>query len=136
MSTKAVRHTSGTVALAKTMYGDGDAWTPTQIARYLAEQGTPASVVTIRRWVDPDYAERRRIAQRAEARARRGAPVVSDTPMLDRMRQLRAGGVFFSQIALVLRIDHGLKLTEGQVRYYLRKGREPVLPKRTAGATS
>lgn len=136
MTTKAVRHTSGTVALAKTMYGNGDAWTPTEIARYLAEQGTPASVVTIRRWVDPNFAERRRIAQRAAARARRGAPVVSQTPMLDRMRELRAGGVFFSQIAVVLRIDHGLKMSEGQVRYYLRKGREPMLPSRRAGATS
>jgi hypothetical protein len=127
------RHTSSMMVLARSMYGDGDAWTPTQIAGYLTAQGTPMDRITVRRWVDPVFAEQRRREQRDAARRRRTR--VRTGPLLTRMRDLRCAGMPFSSIAIVLRVDWGVDLTPDAVRYYIRKGREPRLPKRRAART-
>jgi hypothetical protein len=126
------RHTTGTMLLARTMYGDGDAWSPTEIVRYLAEQGVIVDRVTVLRWVDPGFAERRRREQRDAAKRRRAR--VAPTLVLDRMRELRSAGLSFSGIAVVVRLDWGVDLSGDQVRYYLRTGREPRIPKRKAAA--
>lgn len=129
-STVRRQHTSSMMVLARSMYGDGDAWTPTQIAGYLTGQGTPVDRITVRRWVDPVFAEQRRREQRAAARRRRTR--VRSGPLLTRMRDLRSAGMPFASIAIVLRVDWGVDLTPDGVRYYMRKGREPKLPKRRA----
>jgi hypothetical protein len=132
------QHTSATVARARAMYAGGEGWSPTEIARYMAEHGTLVSVEAIREWVIPGLAEHRRQRQNARTRQRRAgvAPPVprAQTPLLNRMRQLRDAGMFFSQIAVLLEVDHGVKLTEGQVRYYLGNGREPLTPRKRKAA--
>ncbi len=65
-----VRHSPRTVALVRRMYGDGDSWTPTQIRRYLAQQGLPVpSESTLRGWLIPS--ERAAQAQAAKLANRR-----------------------------------------------------------------
>jgi hypothetical protein len=130
----AARHTTGTMLLARTMYGTGDAWTPTEIVRYLAEQGVVVDRVTVLRWVDPGFAERRRREQRDAAKRRRAR--VAAVPVLDRMRELRSAGLSFSGIAIVVLLDWGIDLSADQVRYYMRTGREPRIPKRKAAANA
>jgi hypothetical protein len=127
--TRPRRYTSATVSRAREMYGDGDAWTPTQIQRYLAGQGLhDLHVETVRDWVIPGVAEdRRRRQNEATRRRRRGekAKARTQTPALDRMRQLRAAGASCGAIAVVMNLDWGLDLTDDRVRYWLRVGREP-----------
>ena len=120
------RHNTITMHRARTMYGDGDVWTPTQIANYLTARGTPVSVQTVREWVIPGLAETRRQRQNAsKAAARAGVARPKPTPLLDRMRELRAAGVSLANIAAVLRVDEGVHLSGDNVRYALRSGREP-----------
>lgn len=118
------RHTAATMTLARTMYGDGDSWTIAQITRYLSSIGKPVAANTVRLWVVPGAAEAHNAEQRAR-RARRAAARPKPTPILDRMRELRAAGVSMSGIAAVLRVDLGLSLTGDHVRYALKVGREP-----------
>jgi hypothetical protein len=115
---------------AREMYGDGDAWSLTQIARYLTAQGTPVDRITVKRWVLPGFAEQRRREQRDAASRRRAR--VRSVPVLARMRDLRTAGLSYAGIAIVLRLDWGLEMSADHVRYYMRKGREPRLPKRRA----
>lgn len=126
------RHTTAVMRLARTMYADGDAFTITEIAGYLAANGDPVSRATVKRWVDDEWAQERREQQRQSIKARRAR---GRTPVLDRMRELRAGGLSFTSIAVVLRVDMGLELSTDAVRYYMRKGREPRLPKQRAAIT-
>lgn len=128
------RHSAQTVALARQMYGDGDAWTVDGIVRYFAGQGIAVSRSTVRRWVRPEYREQE-LRRRSELnRATKGEPAPKAKPrtIIARMRQLRAAGVTHRSIAAVLEVDHGLHLNASQVRYYLKTGREPHLPKRRA----
>lgn len=134
------RHTTATMRLARLMYDDGDSWTPTQIVRYLAEQGVSVSLNTVRVWVIPGVADEQR-AQNRRAYARRQARATGPSPdagrapqpLLDRMRQLRAAGMPFASVATLIRVDWGIDLNAEQVRYYLQLGREPKQPKRRAG---
>jgi ABC-type transporter Mla MlaB component len=128
-----VQHSMATMKLAQTMYGDGESWTPTQIRRYLIEQmGEDApSLTTVRRWVVPGVAEEYRRWKRNYARRVAAGEVTRRTaPILHRMRQLREAGVTFVDISIVIRLDEGVALTQEQVRYYLRVGKEPRHPKR------
>ncbi len=126
-ASRSPRHTSSTVALARSMYGAGDAWTPTQIARYLADHGKLVSVATIREWVIPGLAEKRRRAQNARTRQRAaGQPTPPEpTPLLDRIRQLREQEIGYRAIGIVLGVYEGAPLTAHQVRHALTAGREP-----------
>ncbi len=120
------RHNTATMSRARTMYGDGDMWTPTQIAGYLTARGNPVSVQTVREWVIPGLAETRRAQQNAKKAARRAARAAPEpTPRLDRMRELRAAGLSMAGIAIVLRVDEGIHLSGDNVRYALKVGREP-----------
>ncbi len=127
------RHTMETVRLARTMYADGEGWTPTEIARYLTDHGTSVSVMTVRTWVVPGEAEQQREANRRSYHRRKATMRArSRTPVLDRMRELQKAGLTMPAIAKLLALDYGLALSDGQVRYYLRIGREPELPKKKA----
>src|ERR671917_2241098 len=102
------RYSTAVVKLARTMYGDGDSWTPTQIKRYLNEQGHPVCLKTVRTWVVPGVAEdyqRHNNLYYQRRKRRAGAPAL--TP-LQRMRQLRDAGLTFSGIAVILRVDWGV----------------------------
>lgn len=130
-----IEHSSATMALARIMYGDGDEWTPTQIARYITDTVRPVHVNTVRRWVFPGWAaqqreQNRQTQQRRRARERGEAP--PPATLLDRMSQLKDAGVTLASIAAVIELDEGVSMTAGQVRYYLRTGREPRMPKRRA----
>lgn len=119
------RHSMRTVRLARQMYGNGDAWTPKQIQRYLAGEGIDVALYTVRTWVVPGEAEiaRRRNLESYYRRQRGGR--ASKTPMLTRMLELRDAGLSFSAIAKVMRLDHGLDMSTEMARYYVNERREP-----------
>lgn len=98
-----VRHSPRTIALARRMYGDGDAWTPTQIRRYLGTQGVPVpSESTLRRWVIPAEAEASRQAAALANRRRRAIRA--------RIVELRFEvGLSHVAIARLVRHDHGVE---------------------------
>jgi hypothetical protein len=110
-----------TVTLARRMYGDGDSWTPTQIARYLNAQGIEVHPNTVRYWVVPRFAERQRRANIESYRRRNN---VSDTPALDRARELRSIGLSLTAVSLMLRHEGVADVTVEQLRYSLRTGRD------------
>lgn len=121
------RHSTKTIALAREMYGDGDAWTPGEIQRYLARQGIDVAVTTVRRWVRPGVRERQNENNRMfklRAKMRSEAPPVKplgDRELDRRMLDLRDAGLAYSAIAVVVGVYHGAELTEDQVRYRLLK---------------
>lgn len=136
---KQTRHPARVVALARRMYGDGDAWTPPQIRRYLIDAGHVASVSenTVRRWVVPGW-ERRHNLNRSRAAAARRAKATAD---LDRqMLALRARGLPYSAIAVVVEMYHGERMDAEKARYRLRKlgvapmpGKSAAIRRRWAG---
>lgn len=134
------RYSTSLVRLAIAMYGDGDAWTPTQIHRYLAEHvtdGPVPSVKTIRRWVIPAFAEeireqnrRHTIAHRQRRRGQAQAPMaeplariepLSKRELDDRMLELRRRGMTYTAISIALDVYHGVAMTEDTVRRRLRQ---------------
>lgn len=126
---------------ARQMYGNGDAWNATEIARYLqqhAEPGQPTpSARTIRYWVNDDSAARHRDAdkwRRRVARARRvleldgGATPLADGDVDRRMLALRHAGLTYPAIARVLGIYHGIVMSADTVRDRCRRlGAPPKL---------
>lgn len=131
-----VRHSTKTIALARRLYGDGDAWTPTQIVRYLEHQGVDPvpSLNTIRLWVVPGMADEQRAmnirsyhARQARRASRRGPggrpPADVQTARLSRLRTLREAGLSYTGIAIVAGLDLGLDLTDEQARYVLQASR-------------
>lgn len=136
------RHSMKTVQLARRMYADG-AWSIQQIRDYFDRKGLRISENTIRYWVIPGLAEAQRRDNLARYHARRAAlaaatapaepPVPeSDTPVLDRMLELREARLSFTAIAAVVGVDYGIRLTTEQARYYVQSRREPHRPKRLA----
>jgi hypothetical protein len=111
-----VRHSTKTIALARRLYGDGDAWTPTQIIRYLERKGVQPvpSLNTVRLWVVPGLADEQRAMNmrsyhsRSARGARRGPggrpPSDELAARLGRMRTLREAGLSYTGIAIVARI--------------------------------
>lgn len=104
-----MRHTSATVALARDLHATG--MTPTQIQATLSEIGVAVALTTVMEWVDPDFRERRRNRSRPR-RARRERMRRRD----QLIRELRADGLSFAAIAVVLRRYHGWQVTEDTVR--------------------
>lgn len=129
------KHSMATVRLARKLYGDGDAWTPSQIRDYLAEQGIRVHRNTVALWVVPGLDEHHRRQNNDSYRRRRaGQPRLkrSETPLLDRMLEMRAAGLSFTAVANMMRLDYGLDMTTDTARYYVRAGREPRLPAQRA----
>lgn len=127
-ATRRREHTTATIVLARTMYAGGEGWTFTEICRYLAERDIIVTRTTVRRWVDPEYAEHRREMNRQWRRRK------SERSALDVMRGLHADGMSCPAIAIVMRRYHGLSLNRWQVEYALKQGIEPR-PTRTGNTT-
>lgn len=122
------RHSTRTVAIARDLHASG--MNPDRIVRALRDDyGVEVSRSTVSYWVRPWTYEQQLRSQR-EARQR------NRTPILDRMRALRAAGVTYASIGRVVGVDFGVRLDEAQVRYYMRVGREPRLPKKRAGVAA
>ena len=127
------RHSPKTIALARRMYGDGDAWTPTQIMRYIEAQGIrPVPTEgTVRRWVIPAVAEAHRAANARSMRTSRAAARDRDDVDLEtvaaerlaRFRVLHDAGMAYASLAVLARVDHGLQWTPDIARYVLRASR-------------
>jgi hypothetical protein len=116
-------HSSATVKRARELYEAG--WRCGQIPDLLAkEQGVKPSEVTIRRWVDQDYAEAQR--QRRPIGAlhfrRQGWK-----PRLERIRDLASLGISAAAVAKVASHDFGLSLNDRHVRGIL----EDKIPERS-----
>lgn len=124
------RYPMSMVTLARRMYSDGDAWTPTQIRNYLRERyDLDVSLTTIRCWVVPGEADaqrRRNIESYQRRKDPRGGRRAADrgwTTAADRvarLKVLRDAGLSFRSCAIVLEVDTGVQLTDEQVRYLLK----------------
>lgn len=116
------RHSTQTMATAQRMHAAG--WTPTQLVRYFAGQDLAVAESTVRRWVIPAEAEGQREHNRACGRARRarGPAALSMVAVMRhaRLKQLRAGGLTFTALAIVARIDFDLDFNSDQMRHLLR----------------
>lgn len=56
------------IALARQMYGDGDAWNITEIQKHLNARGVNCAWSTVKGWVDPEYQQRRELSDRDRKR--------------------------------------------------------------------
>ncbi len=126
------KHVATTVATAQQLYADGEGWGAKRITSFLNERGIEVHENTVRQWVRPELAEKRREDQRRVAAARRGGDLNAGrrTPILDRMVALRSAGVSYRCIAVVIQMDMGVTMNGDAVRYHVRLRREPVLPAR------
>jgi hypothetical protein len=123
------------MVLVREMYGDGrNGWGVTDLQRYLERHGVEVSWWTVKKWIDPEYAERERQRQRVKARhalrVKRATPIyrlrILDEPaLMDRMRSLRAAELSVAAVAKVLNLDHDLGVTEHEIRNALESGAAP-----------
>jgi hypothetical protein len=104
-------HDAALMVRARELYEAG--WKCGQISRLLASEfGVQPHEVTVRRWVDPDYAEAQKRSTRTSEPAMRKWGWKS---RLRRLRQLRGIGLSCSATAAVLALDFDVDLTESQV---------------------
>jgi hypothetical protein len=123
---------------ARRMHAGG--WKITEIRDYLAARGVERSWDTVKGWVDPEWAERRREAHRANKRKhwRRKAGnrvafrVLDEHTKLDVMRELRAEGLSHSAIAGAFKVLLSEELSRSQVEYALEHGRYPARARRAS----
>lgn len=134
---RGVRHSARLAAEACEMYGDGDAWQPSDIRRHFEARGIKVSDNTIRRWVVPGFDRKDRL-RRAARYAERGELLAQAEPATEgepidldrRMIELRARGLTYPAIAVVVEVYHGTPIDAEAVRYRLRKhGVAPVAQK-------
>lgn len=110
-------HPSNVVARAKVLAEAG--WTAAQIARRIPSEfpGIAPAETTVRRWIDPDYAERQREHCRTGgAETRRWGW----RRRLARIRQLREAGIGFDAIAKLAHLDFDLDLSKRQLQAITR----------------
>jgi hypothetical protein len=121
--------------LVREMYGNGrNGWGITDLQRYLERHGVDVSWWTVKKWADQDYAarerQRQRLRQRQIQRVNRRTPlhrllVVDEPALMERMNQLRDAGLSVASVAKVLNLDHGLGVTEHEIRNALESGVAP-----------
>lgn len=103
-------HPSNVVARARTLHEAG--WRCGEIPAILhRELGVCPHEVTVRRWIDPDYAEAQKLSKERSGRQMRKWGWRS---RLRRLRELREIGLSFSAIAALMSHDFGLELSERQ----------------------
>lgn len=134
------RYTAAVVARARVLADAG--WSVQRVRRLLAKEfGTSVpSWVTVKEWVDEDYAERKRAACRARQRdyaiRKRGrSPLRAISPelALDRMREMYRRGVSLRAIGQVAEMWWGEELSADQVRSRLGlKAGEVIAARRAA----
>lgn len=115
-------------------------WTLSGIVQVLARRGIHVHESTILYWTSEAASERRRQHDRdrmarinaARASFRWPGRPKTEVWLLARMRVLERAGLSMAAIAKVVSIDHGLELTEHQVRYALSIDRLPALERATA----
>ena len=106
-------------------------WHDAAIVRLLADEGISVTKTTVRRWVDPEYDERRRVAVNACNRERRaqGARLrltgQTDEYKFARLCALRAVGISHTQIGRVMELDFGESWPRDRVVLALKSGRIP-----------
>lgn len=131
------------IATARRMHA-GE-WNVDQIRRYLNDRGVTANWRTVKAWIDPEYHERVRAAERKRMReryrringVRHGAlRVITDVEKMARLTQLRAAGLSQSGTAIVLSLDFDDEITEHQVRHAERSGLYPAGRKGRRKATA
>ncbi len=119
-SPTARRHSTATMTLARTMYADGEGWTPNEIAAYLLQHGTPVAANTVRRWVHPDYA-RRSDAKRYAKRCPAPRPDRDAEPMERALALRNTYGLPYPALAVILREYHGVHISAEALRHKLVK---------------
>ncbi len=120
-SPTARRHSTATMALARTMYADGEGWTPNEIAAYLLRRGTPVAPNTVRRWVYPDHAQRCDAKRNATRYPAAHPEVESDHDRMLRVGlTLRARGMPYRGVAIALAVCEGIEVDPDALRLTLR----------------
>lgn len=121
---------TSTMTRARELHEAG--WLCGQIADILdSEIGAKPSEVTIRRWVDPDYAEAQRASQRTGGeRTRKWGWRLR----LRRALDLRSAGLSYSAIAKLFALDFGLSLSVSQVEAIVKGDCEDRTVKRLLSA--
>jgi hypothetical protein len=118
MSATTVRHPANRREFARRLAADGRSID--SIRRALAVHGPTPSWATVKAWVDPDYAEARRIATRRRmCRTPSRRPRRAWEIKLDRMRMLREATLGYRSIAVLMVLDFDTHLNEEQVRSIL-----------------
>lgn len=115
-------------------------WTLRGIVQVFARRGIKVHESTVLYWTSEAAAERKRRhdqqrkAQVNAARATYRWPGRARTEawLLGRMRVLEGAGLSMAAIAKIVSIDHGLELSEHQVRYALSINRLPALERAAA----
>lgn len=125
------RHPVAMIVLARTMYGDGDSWTVTQIRDHLYRQfdGQSPHLNTIRRWVVPSYADEQRRWNSESNRRRKhpNTPKPVDVNATDgpgrwqRITRLREEGLSYAALSTVIRVDYGIETDHEWVRSIFRR---------------
>lgn len=101
-------------------------WSALAVAKLLG-----AAPTTVRRWTDPEYAERHRVQQSDSAyRRRQASPAFGRRHFrletrIRRMADLRSAGLAYTDVAKVMQLDFGVELTPEQVAYSLKHDTVP-----------
>lgn len=125
------------MATARRMSEGGD-WQQVQIRAYLASRGQPVSRSTLKAWIDPDFAARRRESDKLRKRSawrerngRYGCKVLD----VDLLLALRVNdGLSYAAISKVAARIYGEKLSADQVRDRLIRRGVPKNPAKVRSA--
>ena len=115
MTSTAVRHPANRREFARRLAEDGR--TAYEIQQALGRHGPKPAWATVQAWIDPDYAESRRLRNRRRAcRIPTRRPKRAWEIKLERMRTLREASLGFRSIAVLMALDFDTHLSEEQVR--------------------
>lgn len=138
-----MNHSPATMNAARAMHEAG--WTPTEIARYFAQQGNPVPMTTVRSWVLPPkrsdayreqmaaHARKIRAAQRQSAAPEHRAP--TDDPLAQALRLRIGDDLSYHALTVVLREYHGVTMSAERLRYHLTRMGAPRNPNKARATT-
>lgn len=116
-----MRHKPETIELARRLFEDG--YTIQDIRRVFAKSGINLAWHVVKRWVDADYREHTNRLQRHKNGRRRGDRRTGGEYTRQKARELRARGLTFEAISVVLDIYHDRQISPESVRHIFRYDR-------------
>jgi hypothetical protein len=123
-----MRHTSKTIGIARQLHAAGLG--PSKVQHELNRLGVAASLTTIMAWLDDDFREKRNMSN--PRRDLRRKKIRQRHAVDDAMIYLRAQGLTYAAIAIVIERYHGKRLCAGTVQKRCRDLGVPVNPLKVA----